>query len=62
MTNMDMSSSENEEITSNNGRNKTVDLNTASLISKINEILICPISYTPIKDPLCGTDQITCEK
>ena len=62
MTNTDMSSFENDDIIRNNVENKTVDFNTAKLLSKINEMMICPMSFLEIKGPLCGPDKMSYEK
>ena len=62
MTNVDMSSSKSDDITSNNGNVELVDFNTAKLLSRINEIIICPISRIEIKDSLCGPNKLTYER
>jgi hypothetical protein len=38
-----------------------VDINTAKLLQKLEEIVTCPISHMRIKEPLCGPDLYTYE-
>ena len=61
MTNVDITLSENDDSIRNNEENEIVDLNTTKLLSRIYEIMIYPIPFLEIKDPLCSPDKMTYE-
>ena len=56
-----MSTSEENDITSNKQVNIKFDFNTAKLLDRLEEIVLCLISRMRIKDPLCGPDMVIYE-